>query len=301
MSIFVSIPTLKDPEISSTIMSALSNADNPSSVHVGVAAFVDKNFYDNLLYDVNGTKNVVIDRYDEKINTGVGVGRIYAKRRYDGQDIFLQVDSHTYFDKGWDTAVSMLWDAALIETKNSKTVVSGYLPSYTREDGRVCKDNNVFGYSVFTKNFGCMNWNKISWMDLPLEKFYKEHKVFVPAIKVSGTFILSDHNYAENSGHVYGTKLFDEEIVQSIELFSSGFSLVFPNTSIPIFHFYGDLRRQTTIASLEEMEKSIEIYLEENPDKCRMWEEYAHVNLRDSSFQKWYIPNSYGVEQCQSL
>lgn len=296
MSIFVSVPTLKDPEILSTIKSAFNNADNPESVYVGVAAFVDKNFYNTLLLQTNGIKNLYIDKYDEEINTGVGVGRIYAKRRYDGQDIFLQVDSHTYFDKGWDTAVSILWDAALIETGNSKTVVSGYLPPYTREGGEVYKDDNLFRYSVFTKKFGCMNWNKISWMDLPLERFHKSDKTFIPAIKVSGTFILSDHHYSENSGHVYGTKLYDEEIIQSIELLSSGYSLVFPNLSIPIYHFYGDLRRETTRSTLEEMEKAIEVYLEENPKKCKVWEEYAHVNLKDSSFQKWYIPNKYGVE-----
>lgn len=301
MSIFVSIPTLKDPEIFSTIQSAFRNADNPSSVSVGVAAFVDNNFYNDLLYRTNGMKNLFIDRYDEEINTGVGVGRTHAKLRYDSQDIFLQVDSHTYFDSGWDTAVSMLWKAALDETKNDKTVVSAYLPKYTRENGEVHTDeDNLFRYSVFTDKFGCMKWNKISWMDLPLHRFHKTDKRFVPATKVSGTFILSDHHYAENSGHVYSTKLYDEEIIQSIELLSSGYSLVFPNLSIPIFHFYGDLRRETTKSTLREMERSIEEYVEENPDKCRLWEDYARANLKESSFEKWYVPEAYGA-QCQSL
>lgn len=296
MSIFVSIPTLKDPEILSTITSAFKNADDPSSVSIGVAAFVDKDFYNRLIFQTNKVHNLFIDRYDPEINTGVGVGRIYAKKRYENQQIFLQVDSHTYFDKGWDTAVSMLWDAALNETGNAKTVVSGYLPPYVREDDQVLKNENLFRYSVFTKNLGCMKWNKISWMDLPLERFYKTDKFFVPAIKVSGTFILSDHHYAENSGHIHYTKLFDEEIIQSIELFSNGFSLVFPNINIPIFHFYGDPRRQTTTSTLKEMERAIERYIEENPNKCKSWEKYAHVNLKESSFKKWYIPDMYGVK-----
>lgn len=297
MSIFVSVPTLKDPEILSTIHSAFKNADNPSSVSIGVAAFVDNNFYNDMLLKTNGIKNLFIDRYDEKINTGVGIGRTYAKRRYDNQDIFLQVDSHTYFDNGWDTAVSILWNAALNETKNSKTVVSGYLPKYTRQDGEVHKDeDNLFRYSVFTEKYSCINWNKISWMDLPLHRFHKTESRFVPATKVSGTFILSDHHYAENSGHVLSTKLYDEEIIQSIELFSSGYSLVFPNLSIPIFHFYGDLRRETTKSTLKEMEKAIEDYAEEHPDRCKAWEDYAHVNLKESSFQRWYIPETYRGE-----
>ena len=295
MSIFVSVPTLKDPEIISTIVSAFENADSPSSVYMGVAAFVDQEFYDDLVQDARGIKNLFIDRYDKGMNTGVGVGRTHAKLRYDNQDIFLQVDSHTYFGSGWDTAVTMLWNAAVNETKNSKTVVSGYLPKYTREDGEVHTDeDNFFRYSVLTRRLGSIKWNKIRWIDLPLYRFYKTDKKFIPAIKVSGTFILSDHHYAENSGHVYSTKLYDEEIIQSIELLSSGYSLAFPNFTIPIYHFYGDLRRETTRSTLMEMEKSIENYLEENPEKCEVWENYARVNLKDSSFQKWYIPKTYG-------
>jgi hypothetical protein len=301
LSIFVSVPTLKDPEILTTITSAFNNADDPSSISMGVAAFVDEEFYKDLVHHTSNIKNLFIDRYDEEINTGVGVGRIYAKLRYDGQDMFLQVDSHTYFDKGWDTAVSILWKDALNDTKNSKTVVSGYLPPYTKQDGSVCKDEGYFRYSIFTKDLGCIDWNKVSWIDMPLYKFYKTEKRFIPATKVSGTFILSDYQYAENSGHVYNTKLFDEEIIQSIELLSSGYSLVFPNVNIPIFHFYGDPRRQTTKSTLKEMEVAIEMYLEENPIKCKMWEEYAQVNLMDSTFKKWYIPKTYRGELCQSL
>jgi hypothetical protein len=215
--------------------------------------------------------------------------------RYKGQDNFLQVDSHTHFEKGWDTKLKEIWQCALKETDNQKTVVSGYLPAYTRKDGLILKNDNVCGYSVFAKMYTCMDWNKISWIDLPLGKISKEiTKNFVPALKVSGTFILSDHQYANYSGHLHNMKFFDEEIIQSIELFSNGFALAFPNIDIPILHYYSDTNRQSGRATLTEMEQSIDTYISENPHKCKMWEDYAHVNLKDSSFQKWYIPNTYG-------
>jgi hypothetical protein len=49
-------------------------------------------------------------------------------------------------------------------------------------------------------------------------------------------------------------------------------------------------------ATLEEMEASMDAYIHENPDRCKIWEDYARVDLRESSFQKWYIPNTYSGE-----
>jgi hypothetical protein len=297
MSIFISVPTLKDPEILNTILSAIRHADKPESVSIGVAAFVDDEFYNSLIRHTKDIKNLFIDKYDCSENTGVGIGRIYAKLRYDNQDNFLQVDSHTHFEKGWDTKLNKLWLDALAETGNDKTVISAYLPAYTRKDGQIFKNDNTCGYSIFSKQLTCMNWNKVGWIDMPLEKISKGvTKTFVPALKVSGTFILSDYHYADYSGHLPNMKFFDEEIIQSIELFSNGFSLAFPNTDIPLLHYYSDKSRQAGKATLEEMEASMDAYIHENPDRCKIWEDYARVDLRESSFQKWYIPNTYSGE-----
>jgi len=295
MSIFVAIPTLKDPDIFNTIVSAFNNADDPSSVFVGVAAFVDEEFYQELSQRTSKIDNLIIDRYDFEINTGTGIGRTYAKLGYDGQDNFLQVDSHTHFEKGWDTILRKLWTGALRETGNEKTVVSGYLPGYTLVDGRMLKLESLCGYSMFTNNKMCTPWNRIRWIDLPMERFSMVTKTFVPAMKISGTFILSDHHYADFSGHVPYMRLYDEEIIQSIELFAAGYALVFPNCEIPLLHHYAG-PRQTGRSTAREMEESIDRYMLENPEKCRKWERYTKTDLTNSSFQKWYIPNTYTGE-----
>lgn len=295
MSIFVAIPTFKDPDILNTIVSAFKNADDPSSVFMGVAAFVDDEFYKDLVDKTKRIKNLAIDRYDYEINTGTGIGRTYAKRRYDNQDNFLQVDSHTHFEKGWDTALRNLWLGAVEKTGNAKTVVSGYLPGYVLDNGELIKTESVCGYSIFSISKVCTPWNRICWLDFPLEKFSNITDLFVPALKVSGTLILSDHHYADFSGHVPYMRLYDEEIIQSIELFAAGYALVFPNCEVPLFHHYGG-PRQTGRSTAREMEDSLDRYVLENPSKCKLWEGYARVNLKDSSFEKWYIPNTYGGE-----
>ncbi len=295
MSIFVAVPTLKDPDIFNTIVSAFNNADDSSSVFVGVAAFVDEEFYDELSQRTSKIDNLIIDRYDFEINTGTGIGRTYAKLRYDGQDNFLQVDSHTHFEKGWDTALRKMWAGALRETGNEKTVVSGYLPGYIIDNGNLIKLEKYCGYSLFSHSKLCTPWKRIGWIDFPLGKFSDVHDEFVPASKVSGTFILSDHHYADFSGHVPYMRLYDEEIIQSIELFAEGYALVFPNCEVPLFHHYAG-PRQTGRSTAGEMEESLDRYILENPEKCRKWERYTKTDLTNSSFQKWYIPNTYTGE-----
>jgi hypothetical protein len=67
LSIFISIPTLKDPEILNTIFSAFQHADNPKSVSMGVAAFVDEEFYGKLTHYTNSINNLFIDMIMRKI------------------------------------------------------------------------------------------------------------------------------------------------------------------------------------------------------------------------------------------
>lgn len=280
-------------------MSAFNNADDSSSIFMGVAAFVDEGFYNNLVQRTSSIDNLIIDRYDYEINTGTGIGRTYAKLRYANQDNILQVDSHTHFEKGWDTTLTKLWADALAETGNEKTVVSGYLPGYVIKDGQLIKVESKCGYSIFTNSKLCTPWNRLRWLDFPLDRFTQITKAFVPAMKISGTFILSDHHYAEFSGHVPYMRLYDEEIIQSIELFAEGYAMAFPNCEIPLFHHYAG-PRQTGRSTSREMEESMDRYMSDSPEKCRAWEDYAHVDLSKSSFQRWYIPETYG-EECRSL
>lgn len=298
MSIFVSIPSLVDPELPYTVMSAVQNADNPKNIIVGVAAFVDKNFYNDLLYKINGFNNVIIDRYDPEENTGIGKARLLAQHKYSGEDYFLQCDSHTYFEKGWDTKLAALWQEALEETKNEKTLLTGYPSGYMRRDGNLYIKNSMARYSTFQERDDLPFYSFIPWTDMPLSDFpYKVEKKFVPAQKISGCFVFSNHHFAENSGHNENMKFLDEEIIQSIDLFSRGFSLVFPNTNIPIHHYYyvdlHDRLRQVGRWTGKEMDHSMNTYMKENQWRCREWEQYAKVNIAGRSFKDWYIPKNY--------
>lgn len=298
MSIFVSIPSLYDIELTYTALSAIENADNPNDITVGVAAFIDKNFYNDIRYKINGFKNIIIDRYDPEENTGIGKARILAQQRYSGQDYVLQVDSHTHFEKGWDTRLISLWQGAREETGNERTLLTAYPSSYVRRDGSVFIKSSIARYPVFQERHDLPFYSFIPWGDFPLSEFpQKITKPFVPVSQICGCFVFSNYLFAENNGHYEEAKYLEEETIQAIGLYSLGFSMVFPNTDLPLYHYYyidlDDRKRQAGTWTGEEMERSMKKYMQENELECRLWEEYAHVSIVNRSWEDWYVPATY--------
>lgn len=298
MSIFVSIPSLYDIELTYTVLSAVQNADNPKDVTVGVAAFIGKNFYNDLMYKINGFRNIIIDRYEPEENTGIGKARILAQRRYSGQDYFLQIDSHTHFEKGWDTRLIGLLQGATEETGNERTLLTAYPSSYIRRNGVVYVKESIARYPIFKERNDIPFYSFLPWDDMPLSEFpQKITKPFVPVSQICGCFIFSNHLFAENNGHYEHAKYLEEETIQAIGLYNLGFSMVFPNTDLPLYHYYyidlDDRKRQAGTWTGEEMEQMMKRYVQENESKCRLWEAYAHANIADRSWEDWYIPDTY--------
>lgn len=298
MSIFVGIPSLYDIELVYTVLSAVENADNPKDVTVGVAAFIDKNFHNDLMYKINGIRNIIIDRYDPEENVGIGKSRIMAQRRYDGQDYFLQIDSHTHFEKGWDTRLISLWHGAREETGNEKTLLTAYPSSYARRDGAIYIKGSIARYPVFQERNDIPFYDFLPWADFPLSEFpQKVTKPFVPVSQICGCFVFSNHHFAENNGHYEKAKYLEEETIQAIGLFSAGFSMVFPNTDLPLYHYYyidlDDRKRQAGTWTGEEMGKAMREYMQENKDNVLLWEKYAHANIANRTFEDWFIPDDY--------
>jgi Glycosyltransferase (GlcNAc) len=307
VSIFVAVSSLLDEELKDTIQSAMENADNASEITIGISCMANKDFYNEVVAVASALSNIVVDRYDMDINAGVGTGRILSRRRYDGEDNVLQIDSHTLFSKGWDSAMKEIWQEALDDTGNDKTIVTAYLPRYKRVGDEVFVDAGLSRYNIFTNDHPEFPKNMVGWTDLPLSGFpYPVEKRFVPSLKTGAHFILADSHFIENDGITEQVRFFDEEIVQAIELLSSGFAMAFPNMKLPLYHHYffdlaGEKRRQTNPFSVDQIAADWQAYIDSphNKEKCELWGRYARINVFDKTFEEWYIPESYEVSDDQ--
>jgi len=123
MSIFVSIAAYRDPELGPTLEDALRKAKWPDALRFGVcwqhgpdepapAAFAD------------GRVRVTATPWRQ--SRGACWARAQCMAQYDGEDYFLQLDSHHRFAEHWDR---ILLDQ-LERTGAARPLLTAYLPAY---------------------------------------------------------------------------------------------------------------------------------------------------------------------------
>lgn len=97
-SIFVQIATYRDFEISPTILDAIKQSSGNHQINFGVhICYLEDNEVDILPLD-----NVKYATSKAPENIGLGIGRALAHQFYNGEDYYLQCDSHTRFVQNWD-------------------------------------------------------------------------------------------------------------------------------------------------------------------------------------------------------
>jgi hypothetical protein len=101
MSIFVSIASYCDPLLGFTISRALATASRPGELHFGV---VDQSPPDWPLLTRGAVEpaRLSLVRVEPVFARGPCWARAIAMSLYEGEDWFLQLDSHMDFEEGWD-------------------------------------------------------------------------------------------------------------------------------------------------------------------------------------------------------
>lgn len=126
-TIFISIAAYNDPQLIDTIKSAVSNAAKPERISFGVAL----QYYDEP--DLSEFDNIKTISYHPDTRPGiVRVRYNISKELYDGQDIYLQLDSHYQFSLGWDKKLAKTFKELEKRYQTDKVAV---LPLEPYEDG----------------------------------------------------------------------------------------------------------------------------------------------------------------------
>ena len=132
MGIFVSIASYCDPVLGFTLERAVATASAPGHLHFGV---VDQSpaGAPRLAAPGRGARLSQV-RLDVADARGPCWARAIAMSLYDGEDWFLQLDSHMDFDAGWDEQL-VAWSLAL-GAPQRPVVISSYPHAFRFEDGR---------------------------------------------------------------------------------------------------------------------------------------------------------------------
>ena len=126
MTIFISIASYRDPELERTVHSALDNAANPHELFFGV--FLQE--FERFAPDLSWVPNLTLKTIHPKMARGAGYARAQIIPMYSGQDYFLQIDSHTIFEKNWDQICIDQYKKAQEISNNNKIILSHFPPPF---------------------------------------------------------------------------------------------------------------------------------------------------------------------------
>ncbi len=321
-SLFVSIASVEDEEIYNCIEQIYELSDKPDEIFVGIChsvPFKNKNRINYISSKIN-KKNVsqkFINFYREM---GVGYGRKNAMSLYTGQNYILQIDAHTNFQKSWDSKIINYFEEIPEKLKNKKTILTAYLSGYRILDQNK-REVQSDGHPMYPCYLSKIK-NKIDGVDLrrnseyesipkwytPKDKnFYKFIKnKYVLSRKMNANFTFSKSYLADDYDKIYlwNYLFLEEEFISSIQLHDLGYSMVYPNFSIPLSHLYLDWynefynensRKSVSPDKLryEQARRQVRLYLEDqnNEEKIKKYCNYAGLTYPEfESIDTFYIP-----------
>lgn len=129
-TLFVSVPSYRDEECRDTIWEMYDKASDPERVFTGV---VQQNKYEkedcfDKCPDCKARKDsghIRVKNFDFREARGPCFARYEASKLWDGEEYFMEIDSHTKFVQGWDR---ILFDQ-LGATGDPKAIIAGYPPT----------------------------------------------------------------------------------------------------------------------------------------------------------------------------
>jgi hypothetical protein len=256
--IFVAITSLDDQETVPTVIDALRKAHDPQRVVVGIAvASSNKKIFGKLKKlqrEFPGSIRLSYDRVTKKNQIdlfGVGRGRLRARALYQDEDYFLQIDSHSMFDKNWDKDLILLHKEAKESLKLNKVIITAYAGKYSVDkDGtrEILDDDTIPGeskrggflYNTFYDDHPRYDIVP-SWVVNNSELARSKTDKFIPSLKFNANFSFGDKEFAYNLSISENEIFFEEELIQTIKLMGLGFAMVHPNVeSAVIRHLYAD-------------------------------------------------------------
>lgn len=234
MSIFISIASYRDSQLLRTIKSAVDNASNPSALKFAIVnQDIDRN---NI--NINFKCNYELVLVHPKQARGVGFARNIAMSMYDGEDYFLQIDSHTQFSKDWDLKCIDQLEKAQEISSNKKVILSSFPPPYSLDGNDIFIHKEVVDEMLVepTKQVAKLRTDdQWSAQRIPLEN--PESGLPELSNTVLGGFVFAPGKLVSEVPYDEEISFMGEEICFAMRAWTRGWDIYSP--AIPIvYHFY---------------------------------------------------------------
>jgi len=232
-SIFIQIPSYRDWELPKTVSDAINKASGQHELYFGIHNCL---LFSKEVVKPESTVNWAHIKYEESIapkNIGLQKARYIANEFYDGEDYYLQIDSHMRFVKDWDLkAIKIIEDYISYGIQNP--LITMYPPSYRYADDG---ETEIFDiYTSLTRILFTENPNQFKETLIPTQTAYQIPDGCVYTASTSGGFIFTLGSFA-NIKPNQKIAFWGEEPLIAARAFTHGFDLVVP-TEYLAYHLY---------------------------------------------------------------
>lgn len=301
MSIFVSIASYRDKQLSKTIKSLINNARYPKDLHIGVLDQAEKNKWANL--DFVDTK-LTHKKMHMKDARGAGYARKICMEMYSGEDFFFQIDSHMRFAPNWDARMMTMLSQSQEIAKNDKVILSQFPAPYllwTNGKEHYPEKDPIF--------WSDPSWTSVVWtwrgMWAGNREFMSDKSKPCPSHTVLAGYVFAPGNLVQEVPYDPRISFMGEELCFAIRAYTRGWDIYAPNEML-VWHYYtrkedpkvwnqrDDMTREAKWSQLEESSRSVQrsvltgeeegIY---GVEKNKRYEEYQKmININFVDFYK---------------
>lgn len=231
-SIFVAIPAYRDAELAMTVDRMILQANNPRQLTFGICQQDVESDWENF-NRYKGIIDVRLDNYLPEQSNGLcwALNKCHAK--YDGEDYFLQIDSHLEFIEGWDTILMDQYQQ-FQNVISGPAIMASYPAAYTlnSEGERVLQPTGYVSKTLLyyepDKNFPQGQALPIGDRNRPIKARY-----------LNGGFMFGHGSFSNKVPYDPNIIFWGTEIVATVRCWTHGFNLYHPCLNV-CWHHYGD-------------------------------------------------------------
>ena len=226
-SIFVSIASYKDPEVLNTVNELLTKQSGENRLRICVFSQID--LQDKTFDSLDEISEVIHIKVDFRTAQGVCWARSHAQKYYNGEDYFMQIDSHIMFAQDWDKKV--IEDHELALSYGRKAIITCYPCAYEfNEKGE--RFIPMESRTVFDMNF--KEDDSVPWA---IGRF--ENDTDMPDLQyfIAGGFHFTTGDFVNEVPYDEELFFLGEEITLAIRAYTAGY-LIFSPTKFICAHLY---------------------------------------------------------------
>lgn len=229
-SIFVQIATYHDYELPNTIADLIEKSSGNNKINFGIYLC----YYKDIDIEVPNLENIKCKIEVAPRGIGLGYSRLMAHNFYDGEDYYLQIDSHTKMDKNWDE--SIISDIEYYQALGfKKPLITNYPRNYWYNDNGFDHDkNNMITQISFHENV-----DQFNQIGIPTQTAIGNESGNIFSNSVSGGSIFTVGEFIKPNPRI---AFYGEEIMIAARAFTNGFDLLVPRNQY-MYHLYFDHSR----------------------------------------------------------